>query len=140
MKAVREINTFSHDDSVAKNIVGKNNTDVQENSKVLETVENKQSFYDNVKSQIDGIFNRYESEPVLSNIIPNSKWAKVNYDGDENYYVLGLIFNDESMQNAQYICYGVPSKSKENPPDDIKDIAQWVPININDINSSGYFI
>lgn len=101
--------------------------------------EENQSFYMQVKPQIDALFEKYEEEEVLQNILPNSKWVKVRYDDGEEYYVLGLIF-DESNQIVNYICYGVPSFDYENPPEDIKEYAQWLPIDPNNNSNGGYWI
>ena len=139
-KPIKEINISSHkeDDHEDKSDKKINNSFLDNNS--FGNQSNDQNFYDNVKDQISGIFEKYSRETILENIIPNSKWARVNYDGDENYYVLGLIYEDERMEKVKYICYGVPSQSKSTPPDDIKDIAQWVPVDTSKIDSNGYFI
>lgn len=106
----------------------------QETEKVLD------SFYFQVKPQIDALFERYKSDEVLDGIIANSKWVRVAYDGGEEFYVLGLIFNEFDKEQVDFICYGVPSSTPDNPPEDIKDYAQWLPVDMSQEKGEGYFI
>ena len=96
------------------------------------------TFYEQIKPQIDALFNKYEEYKVLEEIIPSSKWAKIVYDNDGNYYILGLIYKENG--DVLYICYGVPSIGGNNPPEDIKEYAGWLPKDVNNANGEGYFI
>ena len=93
-------------------------------------------FYNSIKEQIDELFVCYTSEETLGKLIPNSKWIRINYIGDE-YYVVGLIYNEEEVL---YICYGIPSRYNVKPPLEIKHISEWVPTNINKPRGEGYWI
>ena len=100
--------------------------------------EESKSFYEQIKPQIDALFNKYEEYKLLEEIIPSSKWAKIVYDNEGNYYILGLIYKEN--QEVLYICYGVPSVGGNNPPDDIKEYAGWLPKDSNNVDGEGYFI
>ena len=102
--------------------------------------EGSDSFYYQVKPQLDALFDRYKSDDILNGIIANSKWVRVAYDGGAEFYVLGLIYNERDSQQVDFICYGVPSSSPDNPPEDIKDYAQWLPIDMEKEKGDGYFI
>lgn len=114
-----------------------NNVDIK---KEIDNVIEAQTFYMQVKPQVDALFEKYQPDEILNSIIANSKWVRVAYDGGEEFYVLGLIFNQENSSQVDFICYGVPSSSPNNPPEDIKDYAQWLPINIQNPQGEGYFI
>ena len=96
------------------------------------------TFYEQIKSQMDAMFDKYDSFDTLSSIIPNSKWIKVVYDESNNFYVLGLIYREDG--GVLYICYGVPSNDPQTPPDDIKDYAGWLPLDSENVDSQGFFI
>lgn len=96
------------------------------------------TFYEQVKPQIDALFAKYEEYELLEKIIPNSKWSKIVYDKDGNYYVLGLLYNE--IGEVVYICYGMPALSRNNPPDDLEDYAGYLPKDINNPDGEGYFI
>lgn len=100
-----------------------------------------QEFYMQVKPQLDALFSKYQPETSLNNLIASSSWVKVAYDGGQEYYVLGLIYNQENKNKVDFICYGVPSINKNDPPEDIKEYAQWLPLNLHEEdNDKGYFI
>lgn len=133
---------IKEDSSSSAEILSEQNEDINQ----VQSVDNEevvgdgeQDFYLQVKSQIDALFERYESEETLQTILPNSKWVKVRYDNGEEYYVLGLVF-DKSGKKVDFICYGVPSTDPNNPPDDIKEYAQWLPLDLNNNSSGGYWI
>ena len=74
---------------------------------------------------------------MLSQIIPFSKWVKIDNEESGDYYVLGLIYEDDSVK---YICYGVPAMYSNEPPKELKDCAQWLPIDSTKEKEYGYWI
>lgn len=97
----------------------------------------EENFFDGIKNQIDGIFSKYPEEDFLPSIIPNSKWVKVD-NGDENeYYVLGLVYQDDVVK---YICYGVPGIYSDVPPKDLSGLCQWLALDSNKPYEYGYWI
>ncbi len=95
------------------------------------------SFYEQVKGQIDALFEQYSSENALEELLPNSKWVRVRYENSENFYVLGLIYNDDQIQ---YISYGLPADNPNKPPQDLKEYAQWLPLDQSNPQGQGYWL
>lgn len=115
-----------------------------EESKVETTTELKQekeidtkNFYEDIKPQIEDLFKNHQEDVVLENLIPNSKWVKVELDDGMGHYVLGLIYEDG---NINYIAYGLPANDNKKPPEDLKEYAQWLPLNIEESNGKGYWL
>ncbi len=95
------------------------------------------TFYDNIAEQIEDLFSKYPAETNLEELIPNSKWVKIDYENSGNYYVLGLIYEDISLK---YICYGVPGEYKEVAPNGLDNYSQWLPTNVNEPTQDGYWV
>ena len=95
------------------------------------------NFIDEIGGQIDLLFEKYPVDEVLTEIIPNSKWVKVDYNNDKKFYVVGLIYDDNTVK---YVCYGLPAKWTEKPPSDFNESAQWLPIDLADPKGEGYWI
>ncbi len=91
-------------------------------------------FYSLVEEQIAKMFETYREDVELMELIPNSRFAKVDFDGEGLYYSLGLIYNDDG--SVEKICYAVKGKKEANPPDDIKDYCFYLPVN----DLEGYFV
>lgn len=97
----------------------------------------QETFFDGIKEQITLLFDKYPEEDFLPSIIPSSKWVKVDYEEDGNYYVLGLIYEND---NIKYVCYGVPGMWDENPPKDLSGFAEWLPLDANKPQEYGYWL
>lgn len=93
------------------------------------------NFYELIKPQLEQLFADYGHEENLENIIPNSKWVKVDFDGDGKEYVVGKIFEDD---NLKYICYGVPGEFSTTPPEKLVKYSQWLPLDSS--GEVGYWI
>lgn len=98
---------------------------------------NNNLFFEEIGGQINQLFEKYPIEQTLADIIPNSKWVKIDYNNNQKYYVLGLISIDNQVR---YVCYGVPGKWAENPPSDFNEKAQWLPVSLEDPQGQGYWI
>lgn len=103
----------------------------------MKELQENEYFYDLVKDQIQDLFSKFPKEENLENLIPNSKWVKVDFEDDGNVYVLGLIYEDGELR---YICYGVPGQMEANPPTDMAPYSQWLPINANAPDLGGYWV
>lgn len=99
--------------------------------------EKEHKFYEDVKEQLNELFEKFPEEEFLKDIIPNSKWVKVDYDDTENYYVVGLIYDNGELK---YICYGLPGLAGEDPPQDIGKYAQWLPLVAEKEDGFGYWL
>jgi len=95
------------------------------------------TFFDEIKEQINSLFGKYPEEEILKSIIPNSKWVKIDYEDKGEYYVVGLLYEEEKIK---YVCYGIPSFHSSEPPDDLKGFSQWLPIDAEKQDGFGYWI
>lgn len=93
------------------------------------------NFYLAVKPQLDEIFICYPPEKELNDLVPNSKWVHINSDGD--YYVVGLVYNGTVVS---HVCYGIPSPYYVAPPEEIADVAVWLPADVSAPDGKGYWV
>lgn len=101
------------------------------------TLENSVYFFDEISSQLEMLFEKYPVDEVLCDIIPNSKWVKVDYENEGKFYVVGLIYSEDAVK---YVCYGFPATWTEKPPVDFNERAQWLPIDVAAPQGQGYWI
>ncbi len=99
--------------------------------------EDKPSFYEEIKSQIDKLFASSPTEQYLQELIPNSKWVKVEFDKGGDYYVLGLLYDDDKLK---YICYGVPGIYQKTPPKQLSGYPIWFPLDRGNNEGFGYWL
>ena len=97
----------------------------------------KGAFYEEVKNQIGELFTNYPEEEFLANIIPHSKWVRVDYEKNGHYYVVGLIYEEGILK---YICYGMPGMWEEKPPKEMDGVSQWLPLDNEKPNDFGYWL
>ena len=95
-------------------------------------------FYNKLKAQIDTLFDKNPTEEYLQKLIPNSKWVKVDYEDEGEFYVFGLVYDEN--QNVRFVCYGVPAVFEETPPEDISGFPIWTPLDKNNEKGFGYWI
>ena len=95
-------------------------------------------FLDRLKPQIDKMFEENPTETMLQNLIPSSKWVKVEYEDDGDFYVLGLLYDDED--NIKYVCYGVPAVFEEDPPKELSGYPIWFPLDKENSKGFGYWL
>lgn len=94
-------------------------------------------FYEEVKNQITELFTTYPQEEFLSQIIPHSKWVKVDYEKNGHYYVVGLIYEEGTLK---YICYGMPGMYEQKPPKEMDGVSQWLPLDSERPEEFGYWL
>ena len=99
--------------------------------------EEEESFFDGIKEQIETLFNKFPEEEILKEIIPDSKWVKIDYEEKGEYYVVGLLYENDVVK---YVCYGVPSIYSDEPPKDLQGFAQWLPIDSVKQEGFGYWL
>lgn len=97
----------------------------------------KGAFYREVKEQISDLFSNYPEEEFLTNIIPHSKWVRVDYEKNGHYYVVGLIYEEGILK---YICYGMPGMWEEKPPKEMEGVCQWLPLDPDKPQDFGYWL
>ena len=107
------------------------------NSHIFDEKETNNIFYEEISEQLNSLFEKYQAEKTLENIISNSKWVRIDYEDSGMYYVVGLIYENEKVK---YICYGVPGIWAENCPEELNGLAEWLPLDENDPHGKGYWI
>lgn len=126
---------FEHQDKTEK-IMSIDEKEEVELPKKEEEIEN--FFIDKLKPQIDKLFENNPTESSLQNIIPSSKWVKVDYEDDGDFYVFGLLYDDR--ENVKYICYGVPAVFEEEPPKELSGFPIWLPLDSSNAKGFGYWL
>lgn len=113
---------FSNDDFIH---------DIEEDKKI----NNENDFLSSIESQINELLNNYNEETALENIIPNSKFVKVN--NSNNYYIFGVIYEENKIR---YIVYGLPGEFSVKPEDEYSNLYQWLPLNAENPEGYGYYL
>jgi hypothetical protein len=118
------------------------NTQTNFINKIQETknvypLNNEAGFYNEIKDQLNILFDKYPEETFLTEVIPNSKWVKVDYEDDGHYIVIGLIYENNKVQ---YVCYGSPGEFSVTPPREFNGLSQWLPLDIDKPEELGYWI
>lgn len=93
-------------------------------------------YYQTARQKLESIFFKFPEEKTLSAVIPESRWARVNYSADK-YYVVGVIKKDGK---ERYVCYGVPAKYSAKPPKELKGYCSFVPASFFDMKGDGYWM
>jgi len=93
-------------------------------------------FFDMISEQIDALFNNYPREEALENLIPNSRWVKVDYENNGKIYVVGLVYE---MEILKYVAYGVPAENMDLE-NELAGYGQWISLNPLQENSNGYWV
>lgn len=125
------------------NAMKSNNIDISNETTSISSESNKQTNQDNKEKmeflndiiyQLDEMLEKNPPDDILNNIIPNSKFVKIE---NESPYVLGVIYEDNVLK---YIAYGVPGEYTSLPPKELGVHYQWLPLNPRDVMSDGYFM
>lgn len=109
----------------------------QMNEEVNQWNEDRTTFYDSIKEQLDDLFAKFPQDMYLNEIIPSSKWAKVTYDESGKAYSVGVLTDGEEVL---FIGYGVIGEYSAEPPKELNPNAQWVPLNFTKPHGKGYWM
>lgn len=107
----------------AKNSYEDKKTDFQPQE---EKLEEKDDFFFRLKPQIDNLFKNNPTESSLQDLIPSSKFVKVECDDDGDFYVFGLLYDEDNQ--VKYVCYGLPAVFEEKPPEELSGYPIWLPL------------
>lgn len=124
---------------IAKVKLNRNNKIISQNKNEDEKTEKSEfepivlPFYESVKQKVENMFEKNEPYSELSKYIENSKWVKVDLEDNGLFYLLGLIYEKE---NVKYVCYALPAKKGENPPEHLKEFCKFVQCE----NENGFFV
>ncbi len=99
--------------------------------------EKPETFFDGIKEQIESLFEKYPEEEILKQIIPDSKWVKIDYEDKGEYYVVGLLYENNKIK---YVCYGIPGMYSKEPPEELRGFSQWLPIDAEKEDGFGYWL
>lgn len=102
-----------------------------------EPLNNKSEFLNSIESQINELLNTYEKENALEEIIPNSKFVKVDVENNGNFYIFGVIYENNEIK---YIVYGLPGEFNVKPEDEYSNYYQWLPLNNDNPEGYGYYL
>lgn len=100
--------------------------------------DNEIIFIDRLKPQIDKLFETNPVEDNLQKLIPSSKWVKVEYEDDGDFYVFGLLYDED--ENIKFVCYGVPAVFEEEAPKELAGYPIWLPLDKENLQGFGYWL
>lgn len=129
---------YEHNNTQTAGLESEPEVEEREESVKEEPKEQKPTFIDKLKPQIDKLFEANPIENNLQSLIPNSKWVKVDYEDDGDFYVFGLLY-DEAGQ-VKYVCYGVPAVFEEEAPRELSGYPIWVPLDRENYEGFGYWL
>ena len=93
------------------------------------------NLFSTIIPQFKYVFENYEANTQLNNLIPNSKFVSI-CEGGESYSIGAIYSNDE----IKFLCYAVQKENSINPPAELGEHYQWLPLDIEDPLSEGYFV
>lgn len=114
-----------------------NALDNEEEISFDEEKDEKSEFLKSIESQIDELLINNEREVALEELLPNSKFVRVDSSGNGNYYIFGVIYEDSKVK---YIVYGLPGEYAVKPEDEYKNYYQWLPLNSENPEGYGYYL
>lgn len=79
-------------------------------------------YYVSIRSEIDELFKNNPKDERLQGVFPSSEWVKITQNGKE--FLVGVVYEE---LKAKYVCYALPAKNVELPPDEIKDVCVFIP-------------
>ena len=94
-----------------------------------------ESLFNAIIPQFQYIFENYEANTQLNELIPNSRFVAI-CEGGENYSI-GAIYADNEIR---FLCYAVLKENSVNPPPELGEHFQWLPLDREDPLSEGYFV
>ena len=95
----------------------------------------QESLTNSLIPQFQYVFENYEADEILNNLISNGKFVKINENNSQ--YSIGAIYNEDEMK---YICYAVMCDYNSPAPQELGEHYQWLPIDKEDPLSDGYYI
>lgn len=93
-------------------------------------------FYEKIWQKLEEMFDIYQHDSVLEDLVYDSAWIRIPYE-DDGYYVVGVISDDGK---PVFICYGIPQDKMTRPDKEIEDSCEWLPIDKTDVSGRGYWL
>lgn len=95
---------------------------------------NMPAYYCSIKEKIEPLFSKYEPISRLSELIPESKWVKIEYKNN-GYYIVGIICEERI---PRYVVYGVPG-NRNFKPRGFESYSIFLPESLFEQNGKGYW-
>ena len=118
---------------------GKEKPCKEKESDRFETFENETGaggfYYEKIRSRIEALFRDFPEEKSLCEMVAESRWVRVSYDG-EKHYVVGIIYDGKI---PEYICYGAPGRYGEKPSE-FKGYCSFIPSSPFALKRDGYWV
>ena len=93
------------------------------------------SILESLTPQFKYIFDQYPTDETLTNLVEHSKFVTIS-ENDQQYSI-GAIYEQDQIK---YIAYATKSTTNTNPPLEIGEHYQWLPLDAEDPLSEGYYI
>ncbi len=129
---------YFFENSEKQKIQTKQVEEVEEKKSEEKQEENEVVFIDKLMPQINKLFENNPIESNLQNLIPSSKFVKVEYEDDGDFYVFGMLYDDDD--NIKYVCYGVPAVFEQEPPKELSGYPIWLPLDKENMQGFGYWL
>lgn len=132
-----QINTSS-DNEIDKNKNFEENednfkTDSEQNDQNLSSNDTMPDFFSQIEKTISSLFDNRPADDVLESTIEDSKFVKVSFADTEDYYSVGIIYEE---QKPKYICYALPCTENSPPPENLEEFSQYLPLG----NGKAYYL
>jgi hypothetical protein len=111
-----------------------NNQTILEQNEIMEKQKIK-NIVSSIIPQFDNLFANYEADEQLNSLIENSKFVKIDENGEQ--FSIGAIYEEN---NLKFICYAIKRDYNINPPEELGEHYQWLPIDGEDPLSVGYYV
>ena len=119
-----------HEDFPIKEELNLHNKTNLENT-TLQSKEN--TFFEQISPSLNALLENNEEDLTLQELIENSKFAKIYYEDSQEFYSVGLIYEDGQ---EKYICFALPCTAGNPPPNNLAKYSQYLPVDDN----LGYYL
>lgn len=93
----------------------------------------KLTFYERIADEIDELFRSGERDETLEKLLPQTKWARVDYSESKRFFV-GLVGD-----KPDYVCYALPGTFTVPAPEYLGE-ATFLPLDPADPEGKGYWL
>lgn len=137
MDSSQQIKTIKENmQNVSKQKLQQDNSDNSDNQ-TKKPIDDIGDFLSTISEQIDEMLIKYPTENTIMELVPNSKFIKIEDEYENNTYVIGVIYENSKIK---YLAYGVPAKYNTPAPKELGSNYQWIPIDFNDPMTDGYYV
>ena len=95
----------------------------------------QENYYLSIKEKLNEIIENHEKDCALSSLIPNSRFAKINYD-ENRFYSVGTVLDGNAIK---YLCYAVKGSYADAPPV-LSNFCEFIPLSPFNPLGEGYYV